>query len=454
VPADRRPELVDQLPFKSQNRYSAVRVREGGSERVLVMGACEALKPWLGGPAADGWEAPWKECLATGLRLLMFAEADRLAPFQGSLEGFTLAPLALVALSDELRPEAGTVLEALAGQNIQFKIISGDNPETVRATVEPLKLALARQPVVTGDELAKCPDPADLIRTRAVFGRVAPQQKVEIVSALQADGRHVAMIGDGVNDVLPIKRADLGIAMGEGSAAAKTVSGIVLENNDFGLLPQTLAEGRTIIRNLRRAGKLFLLKNVYALLLIIGAVAILGLPFPLEPQQVTLLNFLTIGMPALIIAFSREHSAAANRPGFLAEVGWFAIHTGVIMGAAALAVFLLSAWARGDDVRTQRTLVLSTLILLGVTALLHALTDGEPAPLKGDRWLRRVAWLAVPVYLLVMYLPPVGHWKTVELSLRYYHELEPLTLADWGLVLAVAVPAFVLCKLTDGWRPW
>jgi cation-transporting ATPase E len=454
LPADRRPELVDQLPFKSQNRYSAVRCREGDAECILVMGACEALRAYLRDPAAGGWEAAWKELLATGLRLLLFAEADQLAVFRGSLEGFTLTPLALVALSDELRPEAGSVLEALGGQNIQFKIISGDNPETVRATVRPLGLALSQQPVVTGDELAKAADPAELIRTRSVFGRVAPQQKVEIVTALQADGHHAAMIGDGVNDVLPIKRADLGIAMGDGSAAAKTVSGIVLENNDFGLLPETLAEGRTIIRNLRRAGKLFLLKNVYALLLIVPAVAVFGLRFPFEPQQVTLLDLLTIGVPALIITFSREPSAAANRPGFLAEVGWFAIRTGVIIGAAGLIVFLLSAWTRGDNVKIQRTLVLSTLILLGVTALLRVLSDGEPAPLKGDRWLRWVAFLVVPIYVLIMYLPPVGYWHThgghwVPLSLAYYHDLVELKLLDWALVLAVAVPAFFLCKLTD-----
>jgi cation-transporting ATPase E len=449
LPASRGAELVDQLPFKSQNRFSAVRVREGQAERVLVLGACEALKPFLVDPRACHWEACWKELLGTGLRLLMFAEAAQSTPFQGTLEGFTLTPLALVSLSDELRPEAGGVLQALARQNIRFKIISGDNPETVRATVRPLQLAATDGPVVTGDELAHAPDPVELIRGRSVFGRIAPQQKLQIVSALQADHHHVGMIGDGVNDVLPIKRADLGIAMGEGSAVTKTVSGIVLQNNDFGLLPETLAEGRTIVRNLRRAGKLFLLKNVYALILIIGALGVFGLPFPYEPQQVTLLNLLTIGLPALLITFSREHSAAASRPGFLAEVGWFALRTGLVIGAAGLTVQVLSGRLRGDDVATQRTLVLSTLILLGATALWRSLTDGEPAPLHGDRWLRLLALLALPTYLLVMYLPPVGYYGSVPLSLAYYHELVALDLADWGLVLAVALPAFALCKLTD-----
>src|SRR5204863_1595047 len=136
----------------------------------------------------------------------------------------------------------------------------------VRATIAHLHVPLARDPVVTGAELKTAPDPDSLIAQRSVFGRVEPKQKVQIIEALQRQGRHVAMIGDGVNDVLPIKRADLGIAMGDGSRATKTVAGLVLENNDFGLLPETLEEGRTIVRNLRRAGKLFLLKNVYTLL--------------------------------------------------------------------------------------------------------------------------------------------------------------------------------------------
>src|SRR5262249_6036863 len=165
-----------------------------------------------------------------------------------------------------------------AGQGIDFKIISGDNPDTVRATVGHLDLSLAREPVVSGDELAKAADAADLVRTCSVFGRIVPRQKMQIVSVLRDEGCHVAMIGDGVNDVLPIKTADLGIAMGEGSAAAKTVSGLVLENNNFELLPATLAEGRLIVHNLRRAAKLFLTKNVYSLMLITGS--LLGLPFP------------------------------------------------------------------------------------------------------------------------------------------------------------------------------
>ena len=127
------------------------------------------------------------------------------------------------------------------------------------------------------------------------------------------------MIGDGVNDVLPIKRADLGIAMGEGCQAAKTVAGLVLEKNDFAMLPETIEEGRTIVRNVRRAAKLFLVKNVYSLLMILFfATGLFGLPFPYLPQQVTLLNWLVIGVPAFIIALDAR-TLTSSRENVLRE---------------------------------------------------------------------------------------------------------------------------------------
>ncbi len=433
-------ELLDQLPFKSQNRCSAVRLRDGDEERTLVLGACEALRGHLRDPEAGGWEAVWNELLTTGLRILMFAESPHRAEFNGSLDGFPLEPLALVALSDELRPEAGAVLEALAAQGIAFKVISGDNPETVRATLSHINLPLAHDPVVTGDMLESAPDRAELIDKRSVFGRVSPQQKVMIVQALKDRGRFVAMIGDGVNDVLPIKNAQLGIAMGEGSQASKTVAGLVLENNNFALLPETLEEGRTIVRNLRRSAKLFLTKNVYSLLLILpGALGLFGLPFPYVPQQVTLLNWLVIGMPALVIALSRERSRAPTRSDFLREVGWFAVRTGVVFALAGLTVLLLAVHAWGDGEERQRTLLLSVLVVLGITALLRALKDGESAALVGDTKFRWLAASALPLYLVALYWPP---------SYRFF-QLAPLDWLDWVKVLAVAVPAAGLSLLSD-----
>jgi len=442
-------EVLDQLPFKSQNRYSAVRVRNQQSEHVLVLGAPEALEPFLssgelsgttlpsrpdgsGDPSHDPLRWPHDQSLGTGLRLLLFAEANAPWPaaFNGSLDGCSLSPLALVALHDELRPEAGAVLETLANQGITFKIISGDNPETVRATVGHLDLSLAREPVVSGDDLAKALDAAELVRTRSVFGRIAPRQKVQIVTALQAHGGHVAMIGDGVNDVLPIKKADLGIAMGEGSAAARTVSGLVLENNNFELLPATLAEGRLIVHNLRRSAKLFLTKNVYSLMLITGS--FFGLAFPYVPQQVTLLNFLTIGIPAFLVTLGKQRPTAPTRPGFLRDVARFVLPTGVVIGVAGLSIVTLAG--KLYDERTARTLLLTTLVLCGAGTLIRVLWD--------DRILRWLPAAVLPIYLPAMYVPEFGD----------FFELSPLGLAQWGLAASAGLLATGLGLLWDWWE--
>jgi cation-transporting ATPase E len=439
-------ELLDFLPFKSQNRFSAVRVRAGGQTHVLALGACEALKPFVE-VQENGWEEAWAKLLGTGLRVLLFTRAsDGPEKFAGSLEGYRLRPLALVALGDELRPEAAGVLRDLAGQGIDFKILSGDHAETVRATVAPLVAdasalalrALACTAVLTGAQMEEEADAAELVATGCVFGRVSPWQKVQIVKALRARGRHVAMIGDGVNDVLPIKNANLGIAMGEGSPASKTVAGMVLETNDFSLLPAALDEGRTIVRNVRRAGKLFLVKNVYTVILIVATVGFFRLPFPYLPQQVTLLNFLTIGVPAVFIMLGKERggSSGPRRASFLAEVGSFVLRTGLVLGAAGVVLMLL---ARHEEDAAVRTQLLTALVLLGVTTLLRALRDGETWHVRGDGKLYLVAAAALPVYLLALYWPLAAD----------FFQLTPLGAGQWARVLLVSVTALAFILVSD-----
>ena len=447
LPAEEELVLLDQVPFKSQNRFSAVHVRLGNEERLLVLGAFDGLRRFLSEPDTTHAETAWRDLLPTGLRLLLFAEgpdllqAANLPAFQGALPDIRLRPLALVGLTDELRPQAGAVLEELARQGLVFKILSGDHPETVRATVAHLHLSLAAEPVVGGDQLAAARDPMVFVREHNVFGRVTPQQKLEIITIVHDQGHQVAMIGDGVNDILPIKRADLGIAMGEGSPATKTVAGLVLQNNNFELLPATLDEGRTIVHNIRRAAKLFLLKNVYTLLLILVAQGLLGLPFPYQPQHVTLLDFLTIGMPVFLLMLGRHPSGQPIRPGFLREVGWFVLPTGLVMGLAALLSFLLSAWWRGEALKTQQTMLLSTLIVLGLANMLRVLGDQEGRGGWADICLCLWLLVALLLYAGVMYLP----WT------RNFFELTALSLRQWGLVLAVAVPALALTAVIGAW---
>jgi cation-transporting ATPase E len=205
-------------------------------------------------------------------------------------------------------------------------------------------------------------------------------------------------------------------------------------------LPETLEEGRTIIRNLRRSAKLFLVKNVYSLILILAyASGWMGLPFPYVPQQVTLLNWLVIGIPAFVIALSRERSTSSTKPRFLREVGSFALRTGVLFGLAGVAILALAVHLRPEDKDWQHTMLLSVLVLLGITALWRALTDGEPVRLHGDPRFRLLGALAIPVYATAVYLP----WS------QSFFALAPLGITDWSLVVLVVLGAHLLCIVSD-----
>jgi cation-transporting ATPase E len=407
--------LLEFTPFKSQTRSSAVRVRTVAGDQLFFLGSLDALRV-RSEPAPPEWDRRADEWRAAGLRLLAFAEGQPAGPVDGPLQ-----LCALIALRDELRPDAAEVLRSLSVEGVRFLVLSGDDPVTVRATVAHLNLPLADSPVRVGADFETAADPAGMLEQSSVFGRVTPAQKVGIVSTLQAKGHRVAMIGDGVNDILAVKAADLGVAMGAGSAATKRVAALVLENNRFDLLPAALAEGRLVVDNIRRAAKLFLLKNVYTIVVVVLLVGLLRDGFPYLPQQVTLLNALTIGGPALFLVSSKDTPHEVVRSAFLPEVARFVFGMGLPVGLAGVAL-----WHSGDNLEEKRTLLLTFLIPTGLAcaALVTA----------GDRRILAWAVVAIGVYVAVMYVPPVS----------YFFVLTPLPLGQWIAAVAVATGAVVV----------
>lgn len=431
LPAAAPAAVLDQLPFQSQNRCSAVALRIDGEPRLLVLGSVEALRSRFTDPAPI--DAAWRERLPAGLRLLAFADGPPPpTPFDGRLPDGPLRPLALVALRDELRPDVTDVLAALVAQGIRLKVVSGDHPETVRATVGALSNAFGERDLLTGDGWANDPDRVALAERCDVFGRVSPEQKLALVDALQRAGRNVGMVGDGVNDILPIKRADFGVAMGAGSSATKAVAGVVLESDDFAALPAVLAEGRRVVGNVRRAAKLFLLKNAYTVALVLVAVAACGLPFPYLPQQVTLLNALTIGGPAILILAGRSASVRPTGSPFFADVGRFVLVAGAATSAIGLAVYLGSSFCFHHDTATARTVLLLTLILAGVGNAVVAT--------GGDRRLLAWAGFAVLVLVAVTQVPPVAD----------FFQLAATNARQWAGAALAAACAVVPTVLTTG----
>jgi cation-transporting ATPase E len=251
---------------------------------------------------------------------------------------------------------------------------------------------------------------ADRVEQHSVFGRVTPQQKRDMVGALQARGHHVAMTGDGVNDVLALKDADIGVAMGSGSEATRAVAQIVLLDNRFATLPLVVAEGRRVIGNIERVANLFLVKTVYSVLLAL-AVIICRVPYPFLPRHSTVLSGLTIGIPAFFLALAPNNERA--RPGFVRRVLRFAVPAGVIAGAAAFAEYLVARadHATGKVADTSATTLTLFLVALWVLAIIA----------RPYTWWRVLLVAAMGAgFGLVLVVPWLKHF--FELDLAGWHD--------------------------------
>ncbi|CAM5703484.1 HAD-IC family P-type ATPase OS=Streptomyces tendae OX=1932 GN=GUR47_26705 PE=4 SV=1 [Streptomyces tendae] len=317
------------LPFSSARKYSGAAFDEGdGVFRTWLLGAPDVLLA-----EDDPALAETGRLNEQGLRVLLLARTARALDDPGVAEG--VVPTALVVLEQRLRPDAGDTLRYFADQDVRAKVISGDNAVSVGAVAA--KLGLSGAAVDARRLPAEREGMAEALDEGTVFGRVTPQQKRDMVGALQSRGHTVAMTGDGVNDVLALKDADIGVAMGSGSEATRAVAQIVLLDNSFATLPSVVAEGRRVIGNITRVATLFLVKTVYSVPLAILVVCS-QVEYPFLPRHLTLLSTLTIGVPAFFLALAPNKERA--RPHFVRRVMRYAIPGGVVAGAATFVTYL------------------------------------------------------------------------------------------------------------------
>ncbi|MEJ1200720.1 MULTISPECIES: HAD-IC family P-type ATPase [unclassified Streptomyces] len=322
---------TESLPFSSARKYSGATLVEGdGAFGTWLLGAPDVLLA-----EDDPALAETTRLNERGLRVLLLARAARDLDDPGVAEGVT--PTALVVLEQRLRPDAADTLRYFADQDVRAKVISGDNAVSVGAVAA--KLGLSGATVDARRLPAEREEMAEALDGGTVFGRVTPQQKRDMVGALQSRGHTVAMTGDGVNDVLALKDADIGVAMGSGSEATRAVAQIVLLNNSFATLPSVVAEGRRVIGNITRVATLFLVKTVYSVLLAILVVCS-QVEYPFLPRHLTLLSTLTIGVPAFFLALAPNKERA--RPHFVRRVMRYAIPGGVLAGAATFTTYLVA----------------------------------------------------------------------------------------------------------------
>lgn len=394
-PASNAPEIAQAVPFSSARKWSAAQAEGLGS---VVLGAPERL---LKGEALKQAQA----LAAQGLRVLALLCAP--APLCGEALPEGLVPAALLCLRDALRPNVQKTVRYFGEQGVTLKVISGDSPLTVSHAAAAAGVPGADRMVdlstIEGEK-----DYTALSRHYTIFGRVSPQDKQGLIEALRKDGHGVAMVGDGVNDIPALKAADCSIAMAGGSDAACRVAQITLLDADFDVMPRIVLEGRRVINNITRAASLFLVKNIFSLLL---SVLLLIFPFayPFAPIQLTLVSSLTIGIPSFVLALQPSRDRVSGS--FLRNVIMRALPGGVCTAAL---IIPLMAFSDGlgfsqDVISTLSTLIAgySGLVVLFLTCLpLNALRGGLVAAMA--------ALFAGAVLLLpqVFYLSPVsgGQW--------------------------------------------
>lgn len=350
-----RAVVACATPFSSDRKWSSVEFRDGGT---WVLGAPEMVLP----ASATQALSLASDIASRGLRTLVLAYSSSRVGGKAALPA-RLTPLVILSLRERVRSDARETIEYFRDQGLTLKVISGDNPRTVAA--------VARQAGITHDgdgyDARDLPEDTEKLATvleqHHVFGRVTPEQKKAMVLALQSRGHVVAMTGDGVNDALALKRADLGIAMGSGSAATKAVSRIVLLDGAFASLPGVVAEGRRVIANVERVSRLFLTKTVWAMVLAI-TFGIALWAFPFLPRQLSAVDGYTIGIPAFFLALLPN--ARRYIPGFLRRALSYCIPTGLLVGGLVVALDV-SLHALGASSVTQTQTAVS--IVLSLTGL-------------------------------------------------------------------------------------
>ena len=375
--------VQDAVPFSSARKWSAARI----ADRWWVIGAPDVVDPTVD---TGRWSA-------TGARVLLLAVTDQTVEADSALP--LLTPSALVVIDQQLRDDAAETVAYFLEQDVALKVISGDNAATVGAIAERAGIPGAETPVDARSE-----DPVAAVEHASVFGRVNPDQKQDMVDALRGEGHTVAMTGDGVNDVLALKRADLGIAMGSGSPATRAVAQLVLLDSKWSSLPRVVAEGRRVLGNIERVSDVFLTKSMYALLIAL-ATGVAAVPFPFLPRHLTLISALTIGIPGFFLALMPN--AERFRPGFFHRVMVFAIPSGAIAATTAFSAYYAALMLDTvDEARTDATIALFmvTVTVLAVSA----------RPMNAIR--AAIVLSMIGAFLVVLFIPPLSQFFALSIS--------------------------------------
>ncbi len=418
--------VAEEIPFSSDRKWSALAFNLPDYQGIYVLGAPEMLQEKVS--LNTEWQERIKDLTDCGLRVLVFAYHKDIQPLYNTAGKpqlpTTLQPIGLISIRDELREQAAETLHGFRQAGLDIKIISGDNPNTVAALAkqagfEPNIMA------ISGQELAQMDNEQFAITAEktTIFGRITPQQKEQLVAALRSRGNYVAMIGDGVNDVMSLKKANLGIAMQSGSAATRNVADMVLLNDSFAALLPAVQEGQKIINGIQDVLKLFLTRILYVSLLI-NSTNFIGVDFPVSVKQNSLLLMLTVGIPPLgMITWAR--SGLASR-GLIRSVMHFVIPAAITILIVTKIVYLV--YWNYKDIAIAQTALNITAVLCGLLLIsfveppIKAFVGGDA--FSGDWRPSILAFFMLVIYVFILATP----------ELRNFFELVALQPKDYLII--------------------
>lgn len=401
------------LPFTSVNKYSGVVF----NDHTLLIGAPEMVLR----DQFDECQAEFEKYAKTGYRVLIVADYPGVLTEDDSKLTKPVEVYGYILLTNPIRKEAKATFEYFAKQGVAIKVISGDNPVTVSRVAQQAGIQNSDAHI----DASEIPENGyeEAVQKYSVFGRVKPEQKRKFVKALQKQGNTVAMTGDGVNDILAMKKADCSIAMASGNSAAVQASQVVLLDSNFARMPKVVNEGRRVVNNIQRSASLFLVKNIFSFLMAIFSL-VMVINYPLQPSQITLISAFTIGLPSFLLALESNHNRIRGQ--FIPNILSRAIPGGLTDMLAVSILVVAGGYIALDhnDVGTTATLL---LVAVGMMVLYHI-----SAPLNRFR-------------LLVM----LGSFLGLILAIIFLHDLFSLKMISDKAIFILVV---LFCAATTIFR--
>lgn len=431
--------VVGEVPFSSDWKWSGLTFDDGTGPVSFVLGAPDLMIQSGALTLNETMAERLRTETEAGRRVVALSQTRDPLPANGA-DGHPsgLEPVALVVLEENLRPGVTETLELMRSEDVALKLISGDAKSTVTSVARAVGIP-DDAGVVEGTQLPEDPEQlAEVARANTIFCRIRPEQKKALVTALSESGCYTAMIGDGVNDVPALKSARMAVAMGSGSQVTKSVADVVLLEDEFSRLPEAIAEGRRIARNIHRLGRLYLTKSVYAAALIL-LVSVPGFAFPFLPRHLTLAAFLTIGIPSFVLALAPS-DGPLYRGRLLRSLGAFAVPAGLSTALGSILSFFLVDQLFGGGLEEGRTAATTTLIVLGLCFILLL----ERGPGREH--------IAIQSYMLAM-IASLGALFAGILAvtpLREFFEMSMLSADQWFIAMLAAAIGLVAAALM--WR--